>query len=123
MVVELEVTSLVAPGIMGYFGVWAGHQPLIAALKPGLVEYSAPGDPSPHYIAVGGGFAEVSNGGVTILADEAHIASEIDVAKAEADLEEAIRALKGGESTMTTTEATQAVERAMARIKAAKRSH
>lgn len=122
LVAEVEVSSIVAPGLMGYFGVWAGHQPMIAALKPGLIEYQAPSDPNRYYVAIGGGFAEVSESGVTILADEAHMASEIDLGRAEAELEEAMRALRGESSSMTSQEATQAVERAMARIKAAKRA-
>lgn len=121
LVAEIDVMSVTAPGLAGYFGVWANHQPMISALKPGLVEYIAASDSSPQYVAVGGGFAEVSPGRVTILADDAHIASEINLAKAEEELEEAMRALRGGESSMTTEEATEAVERALVRIKAAKK--
>lgn len=122
-VAELEVQSVVVPGLEGYFGVWAGHQPIIAALKPGLIEYVQSGQSQERYVAIGVGFAEVSPTRVTILADEAHIASEIDIAKAEAELEEAMKALKGEASSMTSVEATQAVERAMARIKAAKKAN
>ena len=121
-VAELEVQSITAPGIEGYFGVWAGHQPTIAALKAGLVEYRAVGEIDANYVAIGGGFAEVSAKSVTILADEAHLATEIDLSKAERELEEALKALKGEPSNMTSQEATQAVERAMARIRAAKKA-
>ena len=41
-VVAENVTSVVAPGSSGYFGVMAGHLPLVAALKPGLLEYLDP---------------------------------------------------------------------------------
>lgn len=122
-VAELDVQSVVVPGLEGYFGVWAGHQPIIAALKPGLIEYVQSGESQHRYVAIGGGFAEISAARVTILADEAHIATEIDIAKAEAELEEAMKALKGEVSSMTTAEATHAVERAMARIKAAKKAN
>lgn len=40
-VVEQLVTSVVAPGTEGYFGIQAGHISLVAALKPGLLEYKA----------------------------------------------------------------------------------
>lgn len=119
-VAELEVESVTVPGIAGYFGVWAGHEPIIAALKPGIIEFLAGG--GRQYASIGGGFAEVSPTNVTILADDAQLATEIDLAKAELDLEEALRALKGEVSTMTTGEAADAVERAMFRIRAAKKS-
>lgn len=122
LVAEMDVTTVTAPGLAGYFGVWASHQPMIAALKPGLVEYQGASDPSPQYVAIGGGFAEVSPGRVTILADDAYLATEINLARAEQELDEAMKALRGGESTMTTEEATEAVERALVRIKAAKKA-
>lgn len=122
LVADMDVMSVTAPGLAGYFGVWANHQPMIAALKPGLVEYVASNDPSPQYVAIGGGFAEVSPGRVTILADDAYLATEINLARAEQELEEAMKALRGGESTMTSEEATEAVERALVRIKAAKKA-
>jgi F-type H+-transporting ATPase subunit epsilon len=121
LVAEVETTSVTAPGFNGYFGVLNNHQPIIAALRPGLLEYVPAGSPHErHYIAVGGGFAEYSMGKMTILADEAHMATEIDIAKSERELEEALRALKGEASSMSSQEATEAVERAMVRIRAAK---
>src|SRR5579871_1584590 len=85
-VVEESVTSVIAPGVEGYFGVLAGHAPIIAALRPGLVEYLDPIG-TRHYIYVGGGFAEVGTNGVTVLADEAARAKDIDIAKAEEALD------------------------------------
>lgn len=119
-VADVETTSVVAPGIDGYFGVMAGHQPLIAALKAGLLEYTAT-DGQHHYVAITGGFAEVSSGKMTVLADEAHLAGEIDLSRAEAELEEARRALRGESSSMTAEQATEALDRAMTRIRAAKK--
>src|SRR5437016_1323797 len=85
-VVEEQVVSVVAPGVEGYFGVMAGHEPLIAALKPGIVEY-IDNHNQRHFVYTGGGFAEVAGSRVTILADEASSASDIDVSDAEKRLE------------------------------------
>ncbi|MBS1719960.1 MAG: ATP synthase F1 subunit epsilon [Armatimonadetes bacterium] len=117
-VVETEVTSVVAPGMDGYFGVMAGHEPLIAGLKSGLLEYVDPAG-NRHYVHVGGGFAEVGTG-VTILADDAAPAQEIDIARTEAELESARRVLRGESSDMPTEEASEVLERAIQRLRAAR---
>jgi F-type H+-transporting ATPase subunit epsilon len=118
-VVEETVVSVVAPGQEGYFGVQAGHVPLIAALKPGVLEYVDPNNQR-HFVYMGGGFAEVAADRVTVLADEAQHSNDIDVAKAEALLEEARSSLRGEESTMTQEEALVEVDRAINRMKAAR---
>ncbi len=119
-VVDEQVTAVVAPGSEGYFGVLAGHIPLIAALKPGLVEFSDANNQR-HYVSVSGGFAEVTPTKVTILADAAERAADIDVSRAERALEEARKALRGEASGVTAEQATAELDRAMNRIKAAKR--
>ena len=119
LVAEETVTSVVSPGVDGYFGVMAGHEALVAALRPGLVEYVDPTN-NRHYIYVGGGFADVSAGKVTILADEAHRAQDIDASEAEKHLEEARKALKGEESTFSSRDALEEIERATARIRASR---
>jgi F-type H+-transporting ATPase subunit epsilon len=118
-VVEETVTSVVAPGVDGYFGVLAGHSPLIAALKPGLLEYLDPSG-NRHFVHCGGGFAEVNGTSVTILADEATPAKEIDVARAEIGLENARKVLRGESAEMTSEEAHQQVELAVQRLKTAR---
>jgi F-type H+-transporting ATPase subunit epsilon len=90
--------------------------PFIAALKPGIVEFST--SQGRQHVAVSGGFAEVTADKVTILADAAERATEIDVYRAEAALENARRALRGEEANMTSEEAVLALEKAMNRVKA-----
>ncbi len=119
LVVEESVASLIAPGTEGYFGVMAGHEPIIAALKPGLVEY-ADSTTNRHYIYVGGGFIEVKADRVTILADEAEKAVDVDLSQAEAHLEEARKALRGEDSKVDSSDAVMEVARAVSRIKAAR---
>lgn len=119
-VVETEATTLIAPGEMGYFGVLHGHLPMVAALKAGLIEYEdAQGQR--HTVAVSGGFAVVTGSKVTVLADAAERASEIDLARAEHALENARKALRGETSETTSEEARQELDRAMNRVRAAKR--
>lgn len=120
-VAEVDAISAVVPGLEGYFGIMAGHEPIIAALRPGLLEFVST-ENQRHFVAIGGGFAEVSSGKMTVLADDAHMANEIDVAKMEAEIEEARKALRGENSTMTAADATLTIEKAVARIKAAKRA-
>ena len=119
LVVEEQTDSMIAPGTEGYFGVWAGHEPIIVALRPGLVEYTD-STTNRHYIYVGGGFAEVQADRVTILADEAERATEVDIARAEQLLEEARKALRGEDSVIDSRDAVLEVERAVSRIKAAR---
>lgn len=118
-VVEERVTSVTAPGEEGYLGVWAGHEPLIAGIKTGVLEYTDSAS-NRRFVAIGGGFAEVTPERVTILADSAELATEIDASEAERTLEEARKALRGESSTMSKEEATREIELAMSRIRAAR---
>ncbi|CAN1545509.1 AtpC F0F1-type ATP synthase, epsilon subunit (mitochondrial delta subunit) [Fimbriimonadaceae bacterium] len=117
-VVEQLVTSVVAPGTEGYFGIQAGHISLVAALKPGLLEYKA--NNQTGYIYIGGGFAEVRPDKMTVLADEASLAEELSVEKAEQMLEKARKELRSDSGTMTQSDAVQEVERAIQRLRAAR---
>lgn len=118
-IVRESVVSMVAPGWEGYFGVLSGHVPLVAALKPGLVEYSDLTG-NRHSVYIGGGFCEVGPDGVTVLADEARRAQDLDAAEAEAALAEARRALRGEDSSISTENAVEEIERATARLRAAR---
>src|SRR3954466_9884690 len=71
-----EVTQVDVPGSEGDFGVLAGHAPLVATLRPGiLVMYREGGS---LRVAVNGGFAEVGPAGLTVLADVAVPVEDID---------------------------------------------
>lgn len=118
-VVAENVTSVVAPGTSGYFGVMADHLPLVAALKPGLLEYLDP-QGQRHFVYVGGGFVEIKANKMTVLADEASRARDIDLTRAEADLEQARRALRGEDAELSQEQAVQEVDKAIQRIRAAR---
>lgn len=119
LVVEDRAVSVVAPGSEGYFGVMAGHVPLIAALKPGILEY-LDSQNQRHFIYTGGGFAEVTGTRVTILADEAAKAQDIDVSDAERRLENARKTLRGEAAPVDTDHAVLEIERAIERLRAAR---
>jgi F-type H+-transporting ATPase subunit epsilon len=74
-----EVDQVDIPGAEGYFGVLAGHAPLVAALRPGILVIIAGG--SKQKVIVLGGLAEVSEKGLTVLADTATSIDEIDRVK------------------------------------------
>lgn len=118
-VVEEPVASLILPGLGGYLGVMPGHEPLVAALKPGVLEYADKAN-NRHFVSITGGFAEISGTQVTVLADAAERSTDIDLARAEKSLEEARHALKGEPASMGLEEAVAQIERATARIRTAK---
>jgi F-type H+-transporting ATPase subunit epsilon len=71
-----EVEQVDVPGAEGDFGVLAQHAPMVTTLRPGILTvHAASGDQT---IVVLGGFAEVSEAGLTILADLAEKASDLD---------------------------------------------
>ena len=71
LVMSEDVHMVVVPGTEGEFGVLAGHAPYMSTLRDGeLAVYRKAGD-APEKIAVSGGFAEVSDRGLTVLAESA----------------------------------------------------
>ena len=76
------VDEVEIPGAEGYFGVLPGHTPLLAVLGAGELWYRQGADR--HYLAIAFGFAEIQPDRVTILAEMAERADEIDIARAEA---------------------------------------
>jgi|SRR5579862_3316786 len=118
---EEPVKSVVLPAMNGYLGALKGHEPVIAALRPGYLEYQDMQNQR-HFIAVTGGFVEIVAEKISVLADFAERSTEIDVARAEADLEKARQSLKGGDSPMTNEQAVEEIEKATVRLKVAKMS-
>ena len=70
------VDQVDVPGVDGDFGVLAGHAPLVALIKPGVIVVHEGG--KKHRVVVLGGFAEVNPNGLTILADLAGLAEDFD---------------------------------------------
>jgi len=76
-----QVDEVELPGAEGYFGVLPGHTPLLAALQVGELWYRV--GQERHYLAVAFGFAEVLPERVTVLAQVAERAQDIDIERAE----------------------------------------
>jgi F-type H+-transporting ATPase subunit epsilon len=74
-----EVDQVDVPGVEGDFGVLAGHAPVVAAIRPGILTIIAGG--SRQKIIVLGGLAEMSDKGLTVLADVATSMEDLDRAK------------------------------------------
>lgn len=120
LVVSAEVDEVVAPGSQGYFGVLAGHAPLLATLGVGEVIYRIGRDE--HHVAVSGGFAEVRNDKVIILADSAETPADIDRTRAERARERAEARLSGrSQEEIDYARAAAALARALTRLQVAGR--
>ena len=115
-------TSVVIPGLDGYFGVWAGHEPLIAGMSTGSLMIKTPEERVISFIAIAGGFAEVARDGVTILAETAEIAEDIDVIRASKAEERARERLAKHFSDIDVPRARVALEKALNRKRVAERA-
>jgi F-type H+-transporting ATPase subunit epsilon len=83
-----EVRMVVAPTIDGEIGIMALHAPLVSALKPGEIRVMY-GDDKVEWFAISGGYIQVHEDKVIVLADQAAVASQIDVERARQALEHA----------------------------------
>lgn len=90
-----EVDQVDVPGIEGDFGVLAGHAPVVAVLRPGILTVVTSG--SRQKIIVLGGLAEVSEKGLTVLADVATSMEELDRTAFANQIDEMEENLKKGE--------------------------
>src|SRR5213593_2893954 len=82
LLVKEQVDEVEIPGADGYLGVLPGHTPLLTTLQVGTLWYRQ--GQEKHYLVIAFGFAEVQADRVTILAQIAEKADEIDLARAEA---------------------------------------
>ena len=79
MLLSDDVDMVTVPGSEGYFGVLAGHAPVISALRPGVIEVKG-GETPERRIFIRGGFAEVDPKKVIVLAEEAIPLEDFDLA-------------------------------------------
>ena len=120
LMVSAEVDEVVVPGSQGYFGVLPGHAPLLATLGIGELIYRIGRDE--YHVAVVGGFAEVRNDKVIILADSAEAPPDIDRGRAERARDRAEARLAGrSQEDVDYARATAALARALTRLQVAGR--
>jgi F-type H+-transporting ATPase subunit epsilon len=114
VVVRDTAEEMQIPGKSGYLGVLPGHAPLITELAVGEISYRRGADT--QRLAVAWGFAEVLPDKVTILAETAEKASEIDVSRAQEAKKRAEQRLAASNTEVDATRAENALKRAETRI-------
>ncbi|MDW5375898.1 F0F1 ATP synthase subunit epsilon [Halomonas sp. HP20-15] len=110
------ISQLIAAGVMGDLGIIPGHSPLLTELKPGPLRVFDEGDEEQIYY-VAGGFLEVQPDVVSVLADSAVRARDLDEAEAESAREEAQKALNEQKSDLDYTRAAAELAEAMAKLR------
>jgi F-type H+-transporting ATPase subunit epsilon len=112
-----EADIVIAPGTEGELGILPRHAALLTTLKVGEMLIRLGGAEEPIFVS--GGFLEVSNNAVTVLAETAERAEEIDQARAEAARRQAQERLTQAQSDIERAELEGALERAVARLRIA----
>jgi F-type H+-transporting ATPase subunit epsilon len=119
-VISEDAQIVMAPGVLGEFGVLIGHTPFLTALKTGAVRYTDT-QGGEHLVFVSGGFAEALPNRVTILAESAERRRDIDVERARAALERAQKRIaeQRSKEELDFVRVQAALQRAMMRLKIA----
>ena len=118
-VLSIDVDALVAMTEEGQISVLPGHASLVTLLRAG--ELTVRTGPEDHYLAVSGGFLEVTSHGVVILADACERADEIDVQRAEEARRSAEESLGAGARETDSAVAEAALRRSLVRLQVADR--
>lgn len=116
---EEGVESVTIPGSEGEMTVLPSHAALMTALRPGPLVVRKGGVDTD--IALSGGFVEIKDDKVTVLADTAERSDEIDAARAEEARQRAQSALRERQADINIAEVMASLERAQARIRVAER--
>ena len=116
---EEGVDELVVPGVEGELAVLPRHAALMTMIQPGVMRIIKGGEETE--MAITGGFIEVRENRVTVLADAAERAEEIDTVRAEEARRRAERLLEERTTAVDLSRAEAALARALARIKVAER--
>lgn len=115
LVLSTDVEYVGAPGLEGEFGILPGHVPFISALAVGGLHYNKEG--KTRWVFISGGFAEISEDKVTILAESAEEAENIDAARAELARKRAEERLsKKGDPDVNIVRAEASLQRALVRL-------
>jgi F-type H+-transporting ATPase subunit epsilon len=115
------VVEVTIPGLQGELGILPGHAPLITELGVGEMRYRTATSSPPISLAVLRGFAEVLPDRVTLLAETAERAEEIDLVRAEAAKARAEQRLSANDANIDWDRATISLQRAVIRIQVARK--
>jgi F-type H+-transporting ATPase subunit epsilon len=115
------VVEVQLPGADGYLGVLPGHAPLITELGIGELSYQPAGNAEPTVLAIMRGFAEVLQDRVTVLAETAERAAEIDLERAERALKRAQERVSSGDPNLDWDRVTVSLQRALIRVQVARK--
>ena len=118
LLLSVQAEQVVVPGEAGDFGVLPGHAPVISTLRNGIIEVTG-ADGKIERIFVAGGFAEVANDKLTVLAEEAVPVPQIDRSKTEAALKDAREDAEDAKDDHAKARAQAKVEKLTAMIEAA----
>ncbi|WAP70010.1 F0F1 ATP synthase subunit epsilon [Jiella pelagia] len=115
LLISEAVTAVSIPGTEGFFTVMAKHAPMMSTLKPGVVTVT-PESGEERRIFVRGGFVDVNESGLTLLAEHAEAADQIDLAA----LDQSIKDCQEDVADAETPEAKAKAEQKLAQLKDAR---
>lgn len=119
ILIDEQVNSVEIPGRGGYFGVLAGHAPLLSALDPGILTFEGGGSEDREFF-IDGGFVEVYENHVRVLADHAERRQDVHAGDSERRLREGKEALRKAQTPQEVQAATTMVKKAQARLDTAR---
>ena len=115
---EEEIDEVIAPGSVGELGILPSHAPLVTSLQAGSLRVKRGGSEDDFFVS--GGFLEVREDNVKVLADSAERGTEIDLERAEAARQRAEGRLRD-EQTVDRARAEASLRRSLVRLKVARR--
>ena len=118
MIYSGEAEFVVLPGIEGELGIYPRHTPLFTQIRPGAVRIKVPGQAEEEFVFVQGGFLEVQPHKVTVLADTAIRAHDLDEVKAIEAKKKAEEAMANKDSAANMASAQAELSVAMAQLEA-----
>ncbi len=116
-VLETQADSVVVPAFDGELGILSNHAPLLAQLLPGEIRLKT-ADQTEHF-AISGGFVEVRDNKIVVLAETAEAAHEIDLERARQAAERAKSALRDRPADINMAAIESELRRALARLRVA----
>lgn len=99
LVHQQPMDEVFVPGHRGELNILPGHSPLVTTLKEGVLKYRLKGESQEHNVAISWGYCEITPSGVSIMAETAETAEEIDLTRAKDALEKSEKALQAPDLT------------------------